>query len=521
MIIKGSVRTGSRALARHLMNAHENEHVELVELNGFAGQSLTAALLEIDAISKATQAQKPMFSVSFNAPETELVSDEQYFDAFARVEEKLGLVGQPRAIVSHEKEGRRHFHVVWSRIDGEKFKAIELPHFKLKCTDISKQIYEMYGWKMPQGLIDHKLKQGVNLKTAEYIQLKRQDVDPEELRQHCIDAWATSDNLNSFKHALEERNLYLAKGDKRGFVVVDHNTKVYSLSRFSGIKVKELKQKLGLPDQLPSVGETEKRIASFVSKSMLSEIMRLKATHRDELQAIREKKALLVHIQKAERRELLDHQRVKRNLLSRHTKERLKSGVMRFFSRAANNKKLVRLLARKDFKRVSQKQAESRQMTIFRHNRERAELQKEIKRIKATQRDQRMVLAKELVAIRKGELSQVADSTQRNFQAQAKQIQERTSGKASEFNERVEPSQTAASSPRRYKRKEKKKWTSRFASRVQSRKLKRKIHNPRFLRFLRKQKPKPEYKQDFNAVTGKPKTIEQNKPKPVLVPRMD
>lgn len=520
MIIKGSVRTGSRALARHLLNAQENEHVELVELSGFSGQSLTSALLEIDAVSKATLAQKPMFSVSFNAPETELVSDDQYFDAFERVEKKLGLVGQPRAIVSHEKEGRRHFHVVWSRIDGEKFKAIELPHFKLKCTDISKQIYEMYGWQMPQGLIDHKLKQGVNLKTAEYMQLKRQDVDPEELRQHCIDAWAVSDNLNSFKHALEERNLYLAKGDKRGFVVLDHNAKVYSLSRFSGIKVKELKQKIGLPEQLPSVRETEKRIASFVSETMLSQVAQFKQNHRNEVQALLEKKALLVHIQKAERRELREHQHIKRRLLSHHAKEKFNKGVMRFFNKVVNKEKLVRLLHRKDFKKLDQRQTEFRQMMIFRHNKERAELQKEVKQIRFVQRQERMALAKQLVAVRRGELEQLGQLTRQEFELQVTpNLKEETQV---QFLELPASGQTVKPSSRRYKRKEKRSWKDRLASRKEAQLLRRKRHNPRFLQFLRRKKLKPEYKDTFNAMTGTPKSeSEQQKPKKLMVPRMD
>lgn len=34
--------------------------------------------------------------------------------------------GQPRAVVFHEKENRRHCHVVWSRIDTEAMKAIPM-----------------------------------------------------------------------------------------------------------------------------------------------------------------------------------------------------------------------------------------------------------------------------------------------------------------------------------------------------------------------------------------------------------
>lgn len=37
--------------------------------------------------------------------------------AVEMAEQRLGLHGQPRAIVFHEKDGWRHAHTVWSWID--------------------------------------------------------------------------------------------------------------------------------------------------------------------------------------------------------------------------------------------------------------------------------------------------------------------------------------------------------------------------------------------------------------------
>ena len=62
--------------------------------------------------------------------------------------------GQPRAVVFREKDGRRHAHVVWSRIDAGKMKAINLPRFKLKLRDVSPQLYMDHGWQMPRGMHD-------------------------------------------------------------------------------------------------------------------------------------------------------------------------------------------------------------------------------------------------------------------------------------------------------------------------------------------------------------------------------
>lgn len=55
-----------------------------------------------------------------------------------RAGKAVGLDGQPFAIVIHENEGRRHVHVVWSRIAPERMKAINLPFFKERPAALEK-----------------------------------------------------------------------------------------------------------------------------------------------------------------------------------------------------------------------------------------------------------------------------------------------------------------------------------------------------------------------------------------------
>lgn len=152
MILKGSQRAGASALAAHLMNERDNDHVAVLELRGFVGDSLHDALSEMHAISKATQCKQFMFSLSLNPPQDHIATEAELLDAANRAEQALGLDGQPRAIVMHEKEGRRHAHVVWSRIDTDEMKAINLPHFKNKMRDLSRDLYLDQGWVLPDGL---------------------------------------------------------------------------------------------------------------------------------------------------------------------------------------------------------------------------------------------------------------------------------------------------------------------------------------------------------------------------------
>ncbi|MGI9507909.1 MAG: relaxase/mobilization nuclease domain-containing protein [Geminicoccaceae bacterium] len=154
MILKASQRAGGTQLALHLLNDRDNDHVELHELRGFISDNLVGAFKEAYAISTGTKCQQFLFSLSLSPPERETVPVEDFENAIAEIEEKMSLSGQPRAIIFHEKEGRRHAHCVWSRINTIQMKAINLPHFKLKLRDMSRQLSLEYDWKMPRGLMN-------------------------------------------------------------------------------------------------------------------------------------------------------------------------------------------------------------------------------------------------------------------------------------------------------------------------------------------------------------------------------
>lgn len=236
MILKGSQRMGASQLADHLMNERDNDHVTLLELRGFVSDNLKGSLSEAYAISKATKCNQFMFSLSLNPPKEHVANEQDFLNAADQAEAKLGLNGQPRAIVIHEKEGRRHAHVVWSRIDGEELKAIHLGLFKNKLRDLSRDLYLDHGWQLPEGLQIHGKKNPLNFTLDEWQQAKRQGVDPREIKQVFRDVWERSDTLKALGNGLEERGYYLAKGDRRGFVAVDVEGNIYSLTKWAGVR---------------------------------------------------------------------------------------------------------------------------------------------------------------------------------------------------------------------------------------------------------------------------------------------
>lgn len=265
MIVKGNQRAGAVALARHLLNRGDNDHVTVEELRGFSSGTLTNAMREALAVSKATNCRKFLFSVSLNPPETADVSTADLSKAADRVEQHLGLSGQPRALVIHEKEGRRHAHAVWSRIDAASMTAIKLDYYKLRLTEVSRALFREHGWRMPEGLRDKNARDPTTFSREEWQQARRVGQDAKALKQLFADCWAGSDNAASLSQALRERGFILARGDRRGAVALDYRGEVYALARWSGVKTKEVRARLGELDALPNVASAQAEIAARMS----------------------------------------------------------------------------------------------------------------------------------------------------------------------------------------------------------------------------------------------------------------
>lgn len=304
MILKGSQRSGARQLALHLLNARDNEHVEVHELRGFASDDLVSAFREAEAISRGTRAKQFLFSLSLNPPPRERVSIEQFERAVDAAERKLGLEGQPRAIVFHEKEGRRHAHVVWSRIDVDRMKAINLPHFKLRLLEVSRELYREHGWTMPHGLIASREHDPRNFRRAEWEQARSAKQDPKALKAMFQQCWAASDSGHAYKAALAERGYTLALGDRRAVVAIDFRGQVFAVSKWSGVRTKEVRTKLDQLKDLPSIEQAKAANAARVSEALRSFVAEAEKVRDQQAAALAMQKEQLVQRQRKERADL-------------------------------------------------------------------------------------------------------------------------------------------------------------------------------------------------------------------------
>lgn len=301
MILKGSQRSGGKHLGLHLLKTEENEHVEIHEVSGFVSDTIMGAMNEAYAASRGTRCKQYLFSLSLSPPAHESVRIETFEKALADVEERLGLTGQPRIVVFHEKEGRRHCHAVWSRIDAETMKAKELPHFGLKLKSLAKQIFLENGWNMPRGYESAKLRDPRSFSLDEWQKAKRADIDPRELKAAVNDCWKRADSAKAFAAALEERGLFLARGDRRAFVVTTLDGDVFAISRMVPERLKVIAERLGDPAKLRSVDETKQFIGEQIAPRLTRYIAEAKRIAHHNMQPLIAKRDALKVQHQAER----------------------------------------------------------------------------------------------------------------------------------------------------------------------------------------------------------------------------
>src|SRR5271170_4681067 len=119
MIAKGTTHDNGGKLATYLVHGKPGERAELWQLRGFASDQIKDAFRSVHVIAEATRCEQPLFHVQVRNPAGEHLDRPQWEHVADRIESKLGLTDQPRAIAFHRDDatGHEHMHIGWSRID--------------------------------------------------------------------------------------------------------------------------------------------------------------------------------------------------------------------------------------------------------------------------------------------------------------------------------------------------------------------------------------------------------------------
>ena len=218
----------------------------MLETRGTVAQDLRGALVEMDAYAAGTRCEKSLYHAAISPEPPHRLTPEQRAEAIDALEEKLGLTGHARVVVMHEKLGREHIHVVWSRIDLDKMKSVSDSHNYRKHEEVARDLERRFGHERVQGA--HHERDGVERpdrtpSRAELRQEERTGIKGKDVKAEVTAAFQASDDAEAFQAALEDDGYILAKGDRRDFVIVDRAGGIHSLARrIDGMKAAELRE---------------------------------------------------------------------------------------------------------------------------------------------------------------------------------------------------------------------------------------------------------------------------------------
>jgi hypothetical protein len=171
-------------------------------------------------------------------------------------ENEMGFENQPRVLVMHEKDGRQHLHVVYSRID-ENGHAISASWNYLHHEKSAREIEKRLGMEKTQGVfIDRAGKRPERTPSHAAIQqAERLKLDLNQIKTEVRQLYQCSDNGNAFVAALESEGYTIARGDLGSHVLVDRFGGVHSLLRLVDVKADVLRATLSdySLQNLPSV----------------------------------------------------------------------------------------------------------------------------------------------------------------------------------------------------------------------------------------------------------------------------
>jgi hypothetical protein len=189
------------------------------------------------------------------------------------------------------------------------------------------------------------------------------------------DAWAVSDSKAAFVHALKERGYRLARGDRRGFLVVDHRLEYYSLSKWSGHSPTVLKFRLGDPKDLPSLEQAQADIREDMSAMLTGLQTNIDVRAKAAATRFEVRRKALVTKQQAERKALIEAQACHRMAANKECQARFNRGLSGIWDRLRGEHARIRKQNEREAYAQMGQDRQARDTMIWRHLQERQRIE--------------------------------------------------------------------------------------------------------------------------------------------------
>lgn len=278
MVIKGDTRGNGRQLAEYLTTMAENEDIRILDVDGRGAmneKALFRTLTSMSLTSDLTKSQKGLYHAEICPAYEDLpyMDDEKWIKAADMLGEALGLSGQRRVIVMHQKKDRLHAHVVFERYNHDTGKIIRNSFTRLKQNAVRLQMEELF-----------KLK-----KTPERNQNRP------VMREVLNGLWKKTNSAVEFINAANGKGYTVATGTHRPYIVVDRHGRSFNLVReLAGVNTKEVRERFKeqkLPTEKSAIKAANVKERMIISQERMVDKIRF---HQQDMKLAEHEKKLNV-----------------------------------------------------------------------------------------------------------------------------------------------------------------------------------------------------------------------------------
>jgi hypothetical protein len=235
MIINGGSRCNARFFAKHLTDGETNERVTLCDIRNLASQNVADALHEMEVVALGTFCKNFFYHANINPLDTEQLTPGQWEQAVDTLEKNLGLIDHARFVVEHHKKSRTHRHVIWSRINVLRMRAVKMTDDYAKHQATARHLEQEFGLEPGESVLGPDKVKGSRPKRRpkawETFRGQKTGIDPAVMTEQITALYHASASGREFADRLSKRNYTLVKADRRDFCIRDAAGQLHSLAR--------------------------------------------------------------------------------------------------------------------------------------------------------------------------------------------------------------------------------------------------------------------------------------------------
>jgi hypothetical protein len=249
-------KTNERVVWTETLNLPTNDPEKA--MGWMAHTSINASRLKrLAGVSSAGRKNKlgDVYAVSLSWHPDQQPDKETMLQSAHEILEGLGLQDHQAVIVAHNDTAHPHIHVVCNLIHPENGRKAVPSYDWLKLSAWAENLERNDGKILCEQRVENNKKrkeQGHDNK----MKLVKHKEKPLDIAPMINELYQQSDSGKAFRAAVEEKGYTLAKGDRRGFVLVDEQGEIYSLARqLKGQRAKDIRQRLKDVQELPMAKE--------------------------------------------------------------------------------------------------------------------------------------------------------------------------------------------------------------------------------------------------------------------------